>query len=84
MDRKLQRAFARSIGRRLRAARTVRGLDVEVVAARAGVNAARLRRYEAGNGRMTIAELEKLAAALHLPAAHFLGACMLCGSDATP
>jgi transcriptional regulator with XRE-family HTH domain len=80
MDEAWKRKFARKIGRRLRAARQLRGLGYEELAARAGIPATKLKRYEAGAERITVRELEQLAAALRLPVTHFLEACTLCGS----
>jgi len=80
MDDAWKREFARKIGRRLRAARQLRGMGDEELAARSGIPARRLKRYEAGADRIAISELEQLAAALRLPVTHFLEACKLCGS----
>ncbi len=84
MGRKYGRALARGIGRRIRGARDCRRLDLETLARKAGLDAARLRHYEAGQGQVTIDELERLAAALHLPVLHFLEQCVLCGHDLEP
>jgi len=47
MDDAWKREFARKIGRRLRAARQLRGMGDEELAARSGIPARRLKRYEA-------------------------------------
>jgi transcriptional regulator with XRE-family HTH domain len=80
MDEAWKRKFARKIGRRLRAARQLRGMGYEELAARSGIPAAKLKRYEAGAERITVRELEQLAAALRLPVSHFFEACILCGN----
>jgi transcriptional regulator with XRE-family HTH domain len=77
MDDAWKREFARKTGWRLRAARKRQG-DLAAVS---GVSVGRLKQYEAGVGRITVRELEQLAAALRLPVSYFLEACILCRNN---
>lgn len=74
-------AIIRKIARRLRAARTARRLPPQELAARAGLSLRRLERYEAGQARISVDELEQVAAGLRLPVSHFLEGCALCGDE---
>jgi transcriptional regulator with XRE-family HTH domain len=72
--------YRQIIGRRLRAARTARGLSRATLADRAGVQPNQLALWERGRSSPSVDELERLAAALRLPLAHFIERCLLCGS----
>lgn len=80
MDQTFQQEIARFIGQRLRHARAARRVSLADLARQASIPQQRLERYEGGSGRITGAELERLAVALRLPVKHFLQACVLCGN----
>lgn len=67
------------IGRRLRTARRARSLTRGELAKRGDLAVTRFRECEIGRTRISVDELERLAAALRLPLAHFLEECVLCG-----
>ena len=71
--------YRQIIGRRLRAARKARGLSRATLADRAGVQPDHLALFERGDTSPPVDELDRLAAALRLPLAHFMGHCVLCG-----
>lgn len=80
MTEDLSTHYRQIISRRLRAARTARGFSRATLADRAGVQPEHLESFEQGNTSPSVDELERLAAALRIPLAHFMEACMLCGS----
>ncbi len=65
-------AINRRIGARVADARALRGWSVTEFAARVGLSASQLRRIEAGRVRLSVDELERLAAALQHPLTRFL------------
>jgi ribosome-binding protein aMBF1 (putative translation factor) len=69
--------ITRRIAHRLKAARCFRGMEPNELATRADISRRKVERYEA-TGNLTCDDLEKLAAALRLPVAHFLEYCILC------
>jgi transcriptional regulator with XRE-family HTH domain len=72
--------YRQIIARRLRTARVVRGISCATLANRAGVQPDHLASFERGRSSPSVDELERLAAALRFPRAHFMESCMLCGS----
>ena len=81
MNEDFHKEVAIKIGQRLRLARKRRGHSLEDLATRSAMTARKLRRYESGDDRILICELEKLAVALSLPVTHFVDGCVLCGHD---
>lgn len=65
------------IGRRITAARRFRGWETSDLAHGSSLSVRRIERCEA-TGDLTCHELERIAAALRLPIAHFLSRCTLC------
>jgi transcriptional regulator with XRE-family HTH domain len=61
------------LGERLALIRTARGQTLEDVAVAAGVSAAQLQRYEAGEGSISFGRLVEIARALDLPLPALLG-----------
>lgn len=72
--------YRQIIARRLRTARTVRGISRATLAGRAGIQPHRLALYERGRSSPSVDELDCLAAELRFPVTHFMGSCALCGS----
>lgn len=75
-----------TIGRRIRAARHVRGWSQATLAARSGIQPATLRTYEAGEREMSLRVIPQIAAGLGLPVLVLLGAapCESCGNRPEP
>jgi transcriptional regulator with XRE-family HTH domain len=71
---------ARRIGARLQKARVARRHDQVSLAAISGISAAKLARYESGDGGMTVVELEQLAVHLQVPLRYFFDGCTVCGN----
>lgn len=80
MHNQIHTNFNQTLGQRLRAARTFRGLAISELARRTIITTRRLRRIEKGIASLTVEELELLAEVLRLPPAHFVDDCVFCGA----
>lgn len=65
---------------RVRSARKCRKMTTEELARQAAITQSRLAAAENGTESLTVDELERIAVALRVPLAHFMGPCVLCGS----
>ena len=72
--------YRQIIGHRLRSAREARGLSCAALADRAGIQPDHLASFEQGDISPSVDDLQRLAAKLRFPIAHFVDACQLCGS----
>lgn len=65
---------------RVRSAREYRRIAIQKLARQAAITESRLTGAEKGAESLTVDELERIATALRVPLAHFMGPCVLCGA----